>query len=89
LLPHEQLREIVHPNVITHLEHHIGHRLAERGHGALVSAVTAAGGPLHGNYSATKAYVLNLDEALHVELRQAGVNVTDLVPLLVPLAEVL
>jgi short-subunit dehydrogenase len=39
--------------------------------------------------TATKAYVLNLGEALHVELRQAGVNVTDLVPLLVPLAEVL
>ena len=43
--------------------------------------------PLHGNYSVIKAYVLNRGEALHVELRQAGANVSDLVPLLVPLAE--
>jgi short-subunit dehydrogenase len=35
------------------------------------------------NDSATKAYVLNLGEALHVELRQAGVHVTVLVPVLV------
>jgi short-subunit dehydrogenase len=33
--------------------------------------------------SATKAYVLNLGEALRVELRQAGVHVTVLVPVLV------
>lgn len=50
----------------------------------LVSAVAAAGGlPFMANDSATKAYVLNLGEALHVELRQAGVYVTVLVPVLV------
>jgi short-subunit dehydrogenase len=87
-LPHERLREVVQLNVITHLDlaHHFGQRLAERGHGGivLVSAVAAAGGlPYMANDSATKAYVLNLGEALHVELRQAGVHVTVLVPVLV------
>jgi short-subunit dehydrogenase len=87
-LPHERLREIVQLNVITHLDlaHHFGQRLAKRGRGGivLVSAVAAAGGlPYMANDSATKAYPLNLGEALHVELRQTGVNVTVLVPVLV------
>jgi short-subunit dehydrogenase len=87
-LPHERLREIVQLNVITNLDlaHHFGQRLAKRGRGGivLVSAVAAAGGlPYMANDSATKAYPLNLGEALHVELRQAGVNVTVLVPVLV------
>ena len=87
-LPHERLREIVQLNVIAHLDlaHHFGQRLAQRGRGGLVlvSAVAAAGGlPYMANDSATKAYPLNLGEALHVELRQAGVNVTVLVPVLV------
>jgi hypothetical protein len=87
-LPHERLRDIVQLNVITHLDlaHHFGQRLAKRGHGGivLVSAVAAAGGlPYMANDSTTKAYPLNLGEALHVELRQAGVNVTVLVPILV------
>ena len=87
-LPHDRLREIVRLNVLAHLDlaHHFGKKLAERGRGGLVlvSAVAAAGGlPFMANDSATKAYVLNLGEALHVELRQAGVNVTVLVPVLV------
>jgi uncharacterized protein len=87
-LPHERLREIVQLNVIAHLDlaHHFGQRLAKRGRGGivLVSAVAAAGGlPYMANDSATKAYPLNLGEALHAELRQAGVNVAVLVPVLV------
>ena len=87
-LPHERLREIVQLNVITHLDlaHHFSQRLAQRGRGGmvLVSAVAAAGGlPFMANDSATKAYPLNLGEALHAELRLAGVNVTVLVPVLV------
>jgi short-subunit dehydrogenase len=87
-LPRERLREIVHLNVISHLEiaHHFGRKLAARGRGGivLVSAAAAAGGlPFMANDSATKAYPLNLGEALHVELAQAGVNVTVLVPILV------
>jgi short-subunit dehydrogenase len=87
-LPRARLREIVHLNVTTHLElaHHFGQKLAQRGRGGivLVSAAAAAGGlPYMANDSATKAYPLNLGEALHVELTRAGVNVTVLVPLLV------
>ena len=87
-LERARLREIVQLNVITHLElaHHFGQKLAERGRGGLVlvSAVAAAGGlPYMANDSATKAYPLNLGEALHDELAPAGVNVTVLVPLLV------
>jgi NAD(P)-dependent dehydrogenase (short-subunit alcohol dehydrogenase family) len=67
--------------VIAHLglAHHFGQRLAKRGRGGivLVSAVAAAGGlPYMANDSATKAYPLNLGEALHVELREAGVHVS-------------
>ena len=55
----------------------------------LVSAAAAAGGlPYMANDSATKAYPLNLGEALHTELRQAGVNVTVLAPVLVDTAVV-
>jgi short-subunit dehydrogenase len=84
-LPRERLREIVQLNVIAHLDlaHHFGQRLAKRGRGGivLVSAVAAAGGlPYMANDSATKAYPLNLGEALHVELRPAGVHVTVLAP---------
>jgi short-subunit dehydrogenase len=87
-LPHDRLRENVRLNVFAHLDlaHHFGKQLAERGRGGLVlvSAVAAAGGlPFMANDSATKAYVLNLGEALHVELGQAGVDVTVLVPVLV------
>ncbi|HEX5299892.1 MAG TPA: SDR family NAD(P)-dependent oxidoreductase [Streptosporangiaceae bacterium] len=87
-LPRERLREVVQLNVITHLDlaHHFGGMLAERGRGGivLVSAVAAAGGlPFMANDSATKAYSLNLGEALHAELGTAGVNVTVHVPVLV------
>jgi hypothetical protein len=87
-LPRERLREIVQLNVIAHLDlaHHFGQRLAQRGRGGivLVSAVAAAGGlPYMANDSATKAYPLNLGEALHAELGPAGVNVTVHVPVLV------
>src|SRR5512146_1557995 len=87
-LPRERLREVVQLNVITHLDlaHHFGQRLAQRGRGGivLVSAVAAAGGlPYMANDSATKAYPLNLGEALHAELAPAGVDVTVHVPVLV------
>lgn len=79
---------MVQLNVTTHLDlaHHFGQRLAQRGRGGiiLVSAVAAAGGlPYMANDSATKAYPLNLGEALHAELAPAGVNVTVHVPVLV------
>jgi short-subunit dehydrogenase len=87
-LPMERLREIVQLNVVAHLElaHHFGGRLSERGRGGiiLVSAAAAAGGlPYMANDSATKAYPLNLGEALHDELLTSGVHVSVLVPVLV------
>lgn len=87
-LPLAGLREIVQLNVITHLElaHHFGRRLsARRGGGlVLVSAAAGAGGlPYMANDSATKAYPMSLGEALHDELKSAGVDVTVLVPVLV------
>lgn len=87
-LPRERLREIVQLNVTTHLDlaHHFGQRLGKRGRGGivLVSAAAAAGElPCMANDSATKAYPLNLGEALHVELSGAGVDVTVLAPVLV------
>ncbi len=83
-----RLRAIVQLNVIAALDltHHFGQRLAARGRGGvlLVSAVAAAQGlPYMANDSATKAYVHNLGEALHVEFEKVGVHVTVLVPVLV------
>jgi short-subunit dehydrogenase len=74
--------------VIAHLDlaYHFDQRLTRRGRGGiiLVSAAAAAGGlPYMANDSATKAYPLNLGEALHAELGPAGVNVTVLAPLVV------
>jgi uncharacterized protein len=87
-IDYQELRRIVQLNVITHLDiaHHFGQKLAARGSGGLllVSAGAAGGGlPYMANDSASKAYVLNLGEALHTELAPAGVNVTVLVPIVV------
>ncbi len=79
------LHSMVRLNVLAHLDltHHFGQRLAQRGRGGvlLVSAMGAVLGlPYMANDSATKAYVLNLGEALHVEFQKVGVNVTVLLP---------
>ena len=53
----------------------------QKGGVVLVSSAVAVGGaPFLGDYSATKAYQLNLGQALHHELRSAGINVTVLMP---------
>ena len=75
-----RLRGLVQLNV---LAHYFGQHLAQRGRGGmlLVSALGAAQGlPYMANDGATKAYVLSLGEALHVEFQKVGVNVTVLVP---------
>jgi hypothetical protein len=79
------LHRIVRLNVIAHLSltHHFGQRLAKRGRGGLllVSALGAAQGiPYMANDGGTKAYVLSLGEALHVEFQKLGLNVTVLLP---------
>jgi short-subunit dehydrogenase len=71
-------------NAISHLElaHHVGRRLVARGRGGmlLVAALGGHGIPHMAHDSAAKGYVLNLGEALHHELKQAGVAVTVLLP---------
>lgn len=72
-------------NTTTHLElaHAFGGRFVRRGRGAmvLVSALGAVHGlPNMAHESAAKSYVRNLGEALHHELRPAGVRVTVMLP---------
>jgi uncharacterized protein len=79
------LLRIVRLNIIAHLDlaHHFGQRLAKRGRGGvlLVSAMGAAQGiPYMANDSGTKAFVLSLGEALHVEFEKLGLHVTVLLP---------
>ena len=57
---------------------HFGRRLAGRGRGGIIllsSLVGFQGTPYAANYSATKAYVQTLAEALHAELGSLGVDV--------------
>jgi short-subunit dehydrogenase len=84
-LERSALLRIVRLNVIAHLDlaQHFGQRLATRGRCGvlLVSAMGAAQGiPYMANDSGTKAYVLSLGEALHVEFQKLGLNVTVLLP---------
>lgn len=72
-------------NTTTHVElaHAFGRRLAERGGGAMI--LVSALGAIHGlpnmaHESAAKSYVRNLGEALHHELKPAGVKVTVMLP---------
>jgi short-subunit dehydrogenase len=72
-------------NTITHMEltHAFGRRFVARGGGGII--LVAALGAMHGlpnmaHESASKAYVLNLGEALHHELASAGVDVTVMLP---------
>jgi short-subunit dehydrogenase len=60
----------------------IGEEFARQVAASGINVVLVARLPYMANDSTTKAYVLNLGEALHVELRQAGVHVTVLVPVL-------
>lgn len=65
------------------LAQYYGRRLAARGRGGLmfVSSLFAYQGvPYVAHYAATKAYLLSLGEALHVELKPHGVDVLVLSP---------
>jgi short-subunit dehydrogenase len=79
------LHERLTLNTETHLElaHAFGRRFVQRGRGGMV--LVSALGAMHGlpnmaHESAAKSYVLNLGEALHHELRPAGVKVTVMLP---------
>ena len=65
------------------LAHTFGQKMSRRGRGAIlfVSSTSAfSGTPYMANYAGTKAFVLNLGEALNVELKPQGVDVAVLVP---------
>jgi short-subunit dehydrogenase len=65
------------------LAYHFGQRLTQRGRGGLLLVSSTAGLqgiPFSAEYAASKAYVLTLGEALHVEFQRAGVQVTVLLP---------
>jgi hypothetical protein len=60
-----------------------GAKMTRRGHGGIlfISSLFAYQGIPHvANYAATKAYILSLGEALHVEMKPHGVDVTVLSP---------
>lgn len=73
-------------NVLTPVKlihHFLDKMYSEKRKGGLLfvsSAVAVSGAPYMGDYSATKAYQLNLGLALHHELLGKGINVTVLTP---------
>lgn len=80
-----ELRTQLRLNAVSHLElvHHFGGRLVRRGRGGIL--LTSASGGFHGmphmaNDAAAKGYLHHLGEALHHELRPAGIDVTVLMP---------
>lgn len=65
------------------MAHVYGRLLSRRGRGGLIlvsSAVAFAPVPYTANYAAAKAYVASLGQALHYELKGAGVDVLTLAP---------
>jgi short-subunit dehydrogenase len=83
--PLDELHRRFTLNALTHLDlvHYFAGRFVARGRGGIVltSALGARQGlPNMAHDAATKAYVLNLGEALHYELAPAGVDVTVMLP---------
>lgn len=82
---HADLHRRLTLNTVSHLDlaHAYGRRFTARRRGAiiLVAALAARHGTPHmAHESASKAYVLNLGEALHHELAPAGIKVTVMLP---------
>ncbi|MEA1834288.1 SDR family oxidoreductase [Methylobacterium durans] len=68
----------VNCRALAQMTHALARRFAERGRGGIIlmsSLVAFQGVPRAANYAATKAYVQNLAEGLHAELRPRGVDV--------------
>ena len=81
----DSVRQIVAVNMaaLTQLTHTLLPGMIERRYGAVLNVSSSAGFlPMSGMalYAATKAYVTSLSEALRLELRDSGVNVTALCP---------
>lgn len=83
--PAERQREMIDLNVaaLTTLTRLVLPDMVARRQGNILNVASIAGmmaGPGSAVYSATKAYVLSLTEALHQELKGSGVHVTALCP---------
>lgn len=83
-LDRDQMKGLARLNALAHMEiaHHFGRRLVTRGRGGIVlggAMGAAAGIPYMANDSGSKAYVQAFGEALHVELKSLGVDVTVLI----------
>jgi short-subunit dehydrogenase len=81
----ERLRDLVMVNCVAPvvLTSKLLPGMSERGRGAVIITGSVAGRqplPLHGVYSATKAFDMMLGESLYVELRDAGIDVLVLEP---------
>lgn len=81
----QRLHEMLQLNIValTELSQRFGRDMAQRGHGHIL-LVSSIGGyqatPTYAAYSASKAYVLLLGEALNTELKPRGVRVSVLAP---------
>ena len=80
-----KLTEMINLNVraLTELSHAVTPGLIERGSGGIINIASTAAflpGPGMATYYATKAFVLSLSEALHVEMKPKGVTVTAVCP---------
>lgn len=76
---------LLHLNVQAPMQmaHRFGAKMMQRGHGGILftsSLFGYQGIPLVAHYAATKAYILSLGEALNVELKPHGIDVTVLSP---------
>ena len=77
----EQVRVLV--EAVVYLTREFSPGMVERGRGGILNVASTAGMqpmPYSAGYSAAKAYVLTLSEALHQEMRGHGVTVTALAP---------
>ncbi len=84
-MPMERVRQMLELNLVslTTLTHYYAKEMVARRQGRILQLSSVGGfqsSPLYAVYSATKAYVLSLSEALNYELRGTGVNVTTLCP---------
>lgn len=80
-----KLTDMINLNVraLTGLSHAVTPGLIERGRGGIINIASTAAflpGPGMATYYATKAFVLSLSEALHVEMKPKGVTVTAVCP---------
>jgi len=87
LIENDLLKEtrLVHLNITIpmQLSHHFGQKMKHRKRGAILFVASLFGYqpvPFVANYSASKAYILSLGQALNVEMKKYGVNVAVLSP---------